>query len=100
HTRSKRDWSSDVCSSDLAPTPSAAAELAVYEYREVKETMLNCAQRMRRAVLIRADAQRARLKQMELRLKFAHPRQKLNEKRQYRSEERRVGKEGEQRGRA
>ncbi len=66
-----------------APTPSAAAELAVYEYREVKETMLNCAQRMRRAVLIRADAQRARLKQMELRLKFAHPRQKLNEKRQY-----------------
>ena len=66
-----------------APTPSAAAELAVYEYREVKEIMLNCAQRMRRAVLIRADAQRARLKQMELRLKFAHPRQKLNEKRQY-----------------
>ena len=66
-----------------APTPSAAAELAVYEYREVKETMLNCAQRMRRTVLIRADAQRARLKQMELRLKFAHPRQKLNEKRQY-----------------
>lgn len=66
-----------------APTPSAAAELAVYEYREVKETMLNCAQRMRWAVLIRADAQRARLKQMELRLKFAHPRQKLNEKRQY-----------------
>ena len=66
-----------------APTPSAAAELAVYEYREVKETMLNCAQRMRRAVLIRADAQRARLKQMELRLEFAHPRQKLNEKRQY-----------------
>ena len=66
-----------------APTPSAAAELAVYDYREVKETMLNCAQRMRRAVLIRADAQRARLKQMELRLKFAHPRQKLNEKRQY-----------------
>ena len=66
-----------------APTPSAAAELAVYEYREVKETMLNCAQRMRRAVLNRADAQRARLKQMELRLKFAHPRQKLNEKRQY-----------------
>lgn len=66
-----------------APTPSAAAELAVYEYREVKETMLNCAQRMRWAVLIRADAQRARLKQMELSLKFAHPRQKLNEKRQY-----------------
>ena len=69
-----------------APTPSAAAELAVYEYREVREYMLSCGQRMRRAVRIKADAQRARLKQMELRLKFAHPRQKLNEKRQYSAE--------------
>src|SRR5699024_11879887 len=25
HTRSKRDWSSDVCSSDLGPTAAAAA---------------------------------------------------------------------------
>src|SRR5699024_11665818 len=24
HTRSKRDWSSDVCSSDLTPTPSTS----------------------------------------------------------------------------
>lgn len=69
-----------------APTPSAAAELAVYEYREVREYMLSCGQRMRRAVRSKADAQRARLKQMELRLKFAHPRQKLNEKRQYSAE--------------
>ena len=69
-----------------APTPSAAAELAVYEYREIREYMLSCGQRMRRAVRIKADAQRARLKQMELRLKFAHPRQKLNEKRQYSAE--------------
>lgn len=69
-----------------APTPSAAAELAVYEYREVREYMLSCGQRMRRTVRIKADAQRARLKQMELRLKFAHPRQKLNEKRQYSAE--------------
>src|SRR5207249_6920112 len=28
HTRSKRDWSSDVCSSDLLPTPQFAARLA------------------------------------------------------------------------
>ena len=69
-----------------APTPSAAAELAVYEYREIREYMLSCGQRMRRAVRIKADARRARLKQMELRLKFAHPRQKLNEKRQYSAE--------------
>src|SRR5699024_11608307 len=28
HTRSKRDWSSDVCSSDLVPTRSEIAEAA------------------------------------------------------------------------
>src|SRR5699024_12053029 len=27
HTRSKRDWSSDVCSSDLPPTPSLGLAL-------------------------------------------------------------------------
>ena len=66
-----------------APTPSAAAELAVYEYREVRERMLSCVQAMRKAVYMKTTAWRAALERTALRLKFAHPRQKLNEKRQY-----------------
>ena len=69
-----------------APTPSAAAELAVYEYREVRDAMISCAQKMRKAVLLKAAAERNRLDKAALRLRFAHPRQKLNEKRQYASE--------------
>src|SRR5207249_9682305 len=34
HTRSKRDWSSDVCSSDLATMPPKAATLSVSRARE------------------------------------------------------------------
>lgn len=69
-----------------APTPSAAAELAVYEYREVRERMLSCAQAMRKAVYVKTTAWRSALERMSLRLKFAHPRQKLNERRQYAAE--------------
>src|SRR5207302_3696493 len=29
HTRFSRDWSSDVCSSDLTPAPSAALQMAL-----------------------------------------------------------------------
>ena len=69
-----------------APTPSAAAELAVYEYREVRERMLSCAQSMRKAVYMKTTAWRSALERTALRLKFAHPRQKLNERRQYAAE--------------
>ncbi len=66
-----------------APTPSAAAELAVYEYREAFETMQGYAQMMRRSVTAKITGERARLEKTALRLKFAHPRQKLDEKKQY-----------------
>ena len=69
-----------------APTPSAAAELAVYEYREVKENIYSCADTMRRLLLNRVSGERAKAERYALRLKLAHPRQKLNEKRQYAAE--------------
>ena len=69
-----------------APTPSAAAELAVYEYRKVKENIYSCADTMRRLLLNRVSGERAKTERYALRLKLAHPRQKLNEKRQYAAE--------------
>ncbi len=69
--------------SDLrAPTPSAAAELAVYEYMGTAEIMKEYERRLRRNMIQKIGMTRQISKQKELKLKMAHPRQKLNEKRQ------------------
>ena len=65
-----------------APTPSAAAELAVYEYSEVKEQILNCESLLRRAINQKLLNERVHLEHSRLKLQTLHPRQKLNEKRQ------------------
>lgn len=65
-----------------APTPSAAAELAVYDYRHVLEQMEAFFSRMRRQMRLKTMLERRRLEQLELRLKHTHPQQKLNENRQ------------------
>ena len=69
-----------------APTPSAAAELAVCEYREIRERMRGYAEALRRPVSLNISSWRASMEKAALRLRFAHPRQKLNEKRQYASD--------------
>ena len=66
-----------------APTPSAAAELAVCEYREIRERLQGDREALKRPVLQKISEERAALEKAAMRLKFAHPRQKLNEKRQY-----------------
>ncbi len=69
--------------SDLrAPTPSAAAELAVYEYMGTAEIMKEYERRLRRTMIQKIGMTRQISEQKELKLKMAHPRQKLNEKRQ------------------
>ena len=65
-----------------APTPSAAAELAGYEYSEVKEQILNCESLLRRAINQKLLNERVHLEHSRLKLQTLHPRQKLNEKRQ------------------
>ena len=73
---------SDFVADLRAPTPSAAAELAVYDYRQVLEQMEAFFSRMRRQMRLKTMLERRRLEQLELRLKHTHPQQKLNENRQ------------------
>ncbi|MBA4701614.1 MAG: exodeoxyribonuclease VII large subunit [Ruminococcus sp.] len=66
-----------------APTPSAAAELAVYEYLGTAGLMREYEIRLRRTITQGISRERMRSEQAALKLRFAHPRQKLIEKRQY-----------------
>src|SRR5690606_40798551 len=43
HTRFSRDWSSDVCSSDLLPTPAGVDLVPVSTARDMREAMLDAA---------------------------------------------------------
>lgn len=66
-----------------APTPSAAAELAVYEYRAAREQMEVYRNAMKKAAAVKITAARIKAERAAARLRIAHPRQKLDEKRQY-----------------
>ena len=69
-----------------APTPSAAAELAVFEYQEARETIRGFEDLLNREMRMKIQTARQQLQQSALRLKASHPRQKLNEQRQYAAE--------------
>lgn len=65
-----------------APTPSAAAELAVFDYSRFEADLLARRRKLKREMGYFTDRARARLRQEELKIKLHHPSHELNEKRQ------------------
>lgn len=64
-----------------APTPSAAAELAVYEYRALAETLHDYAYTMDRLLRGRIRLSRSRLSNLQVKLKYLSPESRVRERR-------------------
>lgn len=65
-----------------APTPSAAAELAVDDYRSVVEAVGSYKERLHRALWGKFDLTESRLKQYKIKLQYLSPQNRLQENRQ------------------
>lgn len=65
-----------------APTPSAAAELAVWDYRQLQGYLDECRLRMNRSMTGTIRVNRLRLKELDVRLSYLHPRHKLQDQQQ------------------
>lgn len=66
-----------------APTPSAAAELAVYEYRQLEEMLGEYEYTLKRLLKNKLDIYRGRLENLGLKLKYLSPAGQIREKRTY-----------------
>lgn len=66
-----------------APTPSAAAELAVFDYRQVQERLDMSAQTLLYRMNQQMELARSRVREYQLHLKALHPKNQLMQKRQY-----------------
>ncbi|MFR4351931.1 MAG: exodeoxyribonuclease VII large subunit [Roseburia sp.] len=66
-----------------APTPSAGAELAVFDYMAVQEQLHGFRGRMTRAVRQRLDAARMQIEHAQTKLRYLSPENKLRENRRY-----------------
>ena len=66
-----------------APTPSAAAELAVFDYALAKEQLTGMQQHMARLLRQQIAAARMRLSHAQTKLKYLSPQSRLNENRRY-----------------
>lgn len=66
-----------------APTPSAAAELAVYDWQELAQQLLSVKMELNRGMSDKLEQTEERLKMYERQLKLLTPKIRLNDKRQY-----------------
>lgn len=67
-------------------TPTAAVELAVYDYRQVQACLQEYGRRMNRMMSQRCQWNRLKLRECQTRLRYLHPRHRLRERKQYLSE--------------
>lgn len=65
-----------------APTPSAAAELAVFDYEQFNSKLELYSRTLERSLGRRVERFKYRLEQMKLKLKLYNPARRMNEKRQ------------------
>ena len=66
-----------------APTPSAAAELAVYDFMEMKKNLTLREEKLLHFMQLILERKRQKLEQYSLRMRAYHPQQRLNEQRQF-----------------
>ena len=72
------DYAADL----RAPTPSAAAELAVYDYFQAEHTLENARIRMQRIIMQQLQVKRMKLKGFQTRIGYLHPGNQIREHRQ------------------
>ena len=65
-----------------APTPSAAVELAVADFRQILQNIAGLRDRMQKAMQRRAELGRAQLMQYQMRFQYLNPEAKLRDNRQ------------------
>lgn len=65
-----------------APTPSAAAELAVADFRQILQNIAGLRDRMQKAMQRRAELGRVQLMQYQMRFQYLNPEAKLRDNRQ------------------
>ena len=76
------DWTiADFVADMRAPTPSAAAELAVFDYRLVQDRLYEYNRRMQNSLCNKLELSRQKLNSYKLKLDYLSPEHRLNENR-------------------